>query len=108
MDTMTDSIDSLMRELDELLAAEREAVRGMDSAQIEVLTGEKVKLIERLASQSRQHATPDTIRALSRLRAFALENQLLLVHARDLTRGVVEALSPGRNGGRGALLEVRG
>lgn len=105
---MSESMEQLLGELDGLLASEREALRRMDPMQIEGLSVEKVALLGRLAAASREGVAPETVGELARLRELALQNQLLLVHARDLTRGVVETLSPGHQGGRGSLLEVRG
>lgn len=97
-----------MDELNDLLGAEREALRRMDPLEIEALTVQKVALLGRLSAAPREGATPAFVRELARLREVALQNQLLLVHARDLTRGVVDTLVPGRTSGRGSLLEVRG
>lgn len=96
-----------LAELGDLLTKERAALGRMDAQGVEAVAAEKLELLARLEAADRAEATPQALRELARLREIALENQLLLVHARDLLRGVVEALGPGRDG-RGALLEAVG
>ncbi|OQX69251.1 MAG: hypothetical protein B6A08_06060 [Sorangiineae bacterium NIC37A_2] len=99
--------ESWLVELGELLMKERAALQRMDALGVEAASAEKLALLERLEGKERAEATPEALRELARLREVALENQLLLVHARDLLRGAVESLGPSRDG-RGALLEAVG
>ncbi len=99
--------ETWLAELGDLLTKERAALERMDALGVETASAEKLRLLEQLESKDRAEATPEALRELARLREVALENQLLLVHARDLLRGAVESLGPSRDG-RGALLEAVG
>lgn len=105
------SLGRVVAELDLLLQEETQALRHLDHSALDALTDRKVALLRELASASREGASQELTRALLKVRERALTNQMLTVHARDLTRGVFERLTGSENGkkaGQGRLLEVRG
>ncbi len=97
--------------LNQLLILETEALRCLDHEALDTLTDQKVALLRELANVSRTGADRETLRSISMLRDRALTNQMLMVHARDLTQGVFDRITGNEHGekSRGArLLEVRG
>jgi hypothetical protein len=103
-----ESIETVVRELDDLLNEETAALKRLDHETIDALTSRKVILLRRMGAASRAHVSPAALPLIADVRQKALNNQLLLVHARDLIRGVLETWAPHRVGASGALLEVRG
>lgn len=100
-----------MESLNDLLVEETEALRRLDHKALDALTDRKVELLRELAQVNRNDASHETLRRIARVRNLALTNQMLMVHARDLTQGVFDRLTGNAHGGRVAgarLLEVRG
>ena len=98
-------------ELGQLLSEETDALRRLDHQALESITERKTRLIASLSRVPRDDPDLDTARALAELRKHALSNQLLMIHARDLTQGVFDSMTghsrgAPRSGAR--LLEVRG
>ena len=97
-----------------LLAEEFEALRVLDSQKIDELCAEKLSLMDTLKSASLSTASAQDEELLSELllvRRSVLENQLLLIHARDLSTGMVSRLTTPRGQAGGdapRLLSVKG
>ncbi len=97
--------------LNQLLLEETEALRRLDHETLDSLTERKVALLRELATVNRAGADRETLRAISLVRDRALNNQMLMVHARDLTQGVFDRMTGNTHGtkaGGSRLLEVRG
>lgn len=105
--TNPDPLQQVLAELDQLLDREHAALRKLDHGSLDNITQEKGELASRLKAAERTLQNAELAPVLQRIRRKAFENQLLLVHARDLVRGVLD-LSRGPQSGSGALLEVRG
>jgi flagellar biosynthesis/type III secretory pathway chaperone len=101
-------LDLVLDELQELLDEETAALRKLDHRTLDVLTARKVDLLSEVGQLSRREARATTRQKLVRIRKLALENQLLMIHARDLVRGALETWGPGYVGTTGSLLETRG
>lgn len=72
--------------LDELLREERGAIRRMDGAALEALAAEKDELVRAML-----RGDPDTREALRARTPSLRRNLLLLTHARDCLRDVLDA-----------------
>lgn len=97
--------------LNDLLMQETEALRRLDHETLDSLTASKVALLRELSVVDRSRTDAATLRAISLVRDRALNNQILMVHARDLTRGVFDTLTgiaPGSRTSSPRLLELRG
>lgn len=100
--------ETVLAELDELLSEEGRALQDLDHGAIDGLTARKLALLDKIGRTPRDASSPRVTALLTQLRQRALNNQLLIVHARDLVRGVIETSAPLRAGNGGSLLEVRG
>ncbi len=109
--SVTTPLEAVVERLDQLLTEETTALRRLDSDSIEQLTERKAALLRELGGVSREGATRDTLRLVAQVREKALTNQLLLVHARDMVRGVIDRMAPSfepHNPSGARLLQVRG
>jgi hypothetical protein len=100
----------LLGELSSLLAAENVAVRNLDQDALVELAGKKLEVTEALKALGTAHLDLDDKQQLEQIRAGALQNQLLLVHARDTVRQVLDQVA-GRSGfpaAGGMRLDLRG
>lgn len=103
-----EALDGVLEELEQLLDQETAALRKLNHQEIEQLTARKVMLLGRASQANRGGVNSTTLARLSRIREVALSNQILMVHARDLVRGVLQTWAPGRVGASGTLFETRG
>jgi len=101
-------LSAVLGELDLLLAAESEALRKLDHGTLDELTSQKLDLLDRLARVDRSTASREDVARLGHARELAFQNQLLLVNARELVRGVLHLSASNRVGNGGTLLEIRG
>jgi hypothetical protein len=100
----------LLGELSALLAAENLAVRKLDHDALVDLAGKKLEVTEALKALGTAGFAIDEKKQLEQIRAGALQNQLLLVHARDTVRQVLDQVT-GRSGfpaAGGMRLDLRG
>jgi hypothetical protein len=100
----------LLGELSALLAAENAAVRKLDHDALVDLAGKKLEVTEALKALGTVGFDLDDKKQLEQIRAGALQNQLLLVHARDTVRQVLDHVA-GRSGfpsSGGMRLDLRG
>jgi hypothetical protein len=104
----TQGMDGVLDQLQELLGQETEALRKLDHRALDALTSRKVELLGVVGNLARNGATSGTLSRLAKIRGVALDNQLLMIHARELVRGALETWAPGRVGAAGSLLETRG
>jgi hypothetical protein len=80
----------ILNELQNVLSEERQALVRLDGAAIEELAERKLELDAALRRSARsRQLDAGEIDALGRMRAAALGNQLLLVHARSCVKGIV-------------------
>jgi len=93
---MHEQLRNAFAEIEQVLDAERIALRSLDVPGIELASIRKDQLEERIRSCAASEGLDDEDRrAASRVRKAALENQLLLVHARSCVRGAL-ALATGQ------------
>jgi hypothetical protein len=100
----------LLGELCALLAAENAALRKLDRDGLVELAEKKLEVTESLKALGAGGFDLDDKKQLEHVRASALQNQLLLVHARDTVRQVLDHVA-GRSGyppAGGLRLDVRG
>jgi len=85
----------VLEELATLLEEERSALVRLDRAAIEGLAARKLELDEALTKTVAEHplGAPEK-ELLERVRNGALDNQLLLAHARSCVQGVLSLLAP--------------
>jgi hypothetical protein len=88
--TMERELSLALGELEGLLLSESTALKGLDRDALDAITDRKLALFTKLASIT-QRARPggEEKARLERIKRLALANQLLLVHARDTVRGVL-------------------
>lgn len=107
-----ETLESVLSDLDDLLNEESRALSSLDHQEIERIADRKTDLLRRLSKADREGVTKETLRRTALVRQRALNNQLLMVHARDLIRGVIDAWNPPSYDKRGTppprLLAVRG
>lgn len=100
-----------LSELAEILKEEELALRKMDAGRVLSLSERKLEWMERNGGRELE-TSPAAVDLLRAMRERALKNQLLLVHARDLLQGMIEAQggvrAMGCRDGRARLLEVKG
>lgn len=83
--------DALLGALEHTLEQESTALRSLDRQTLDRLTDEKLTLHEQLLQlRARLKPTPEVRARAERVKALALQNQLLLVHARDCVRSVLQ------------------
>jgi len=100
----------LLGELSALLAAENAALKKLDREALVDLAAKKLQVSEALKALGTVDYNPDDKKQLEQIRAGALQNQLLLVHARDTVRQVIDQVA-GRSGfpaAGGMRLDLRG
>jgi len=100
----------LLGELSSLLAAESTALKNLDRDAIADLAGKKLEVTEALKSLGTVNFDLEDKKQLEQIRVGALQNQLLLVHARDTVRQVIDQVA-GRSGfpsAGGLRLDLRG
>jgi hypothetical protein len=86
---------SVLRELSDLLEAERAALISLDREAIERFATRKLELDRLLSVAASERELGASERALlERVRQGALSNQLLLAHARSCVQGVLSLLTP--------------
>ena len=105
------SFSGAVERLHQILMEETDALRRLDHQTLDQLTSRKVELVDELSHMSRAGADAGTLKMLAFVRERALVNQMLMVHARDLTQGVFDAMTGnayGVRGGGARLLEVKG
>lgn len=84
----------MLDELEELHRAEASALRSLSRDTLDELTDRKLDLWERLrAITSAVHPGPEARATLERIRRAALLNQILLHHARDAVRSILQSAS---------------
>ncbi len=95
--------------LDALLIEEEVALRRLDHESLDKITDRKVDLLEELAQAPRSGQSAALVRTMRSLRDRALVNQMLMIHARELSIGMIEQISGRSQHDKGArFLEVRG
>ncbi|MEO8182509.1 MAG: hypothetical protein ABI895_27040 [Deltaproteobacteria bacterium] len=93
----------VLRELERLLGAERDALARLDREAIEAFATRKLELDAELRQcAAAQPLVPSEKELLERVRQAALSNQLLLAHARSCVQGVLTLLAPGNAPGYSA------
>lgn len=100
----------LLGELSSLLAAENAALKALDRDALVDLSAKKLEVSEALKALGTVSFDRDDKKQLEQIRAGALSNQLLLVHARDTVRQVIDQVT-GRSGfpsSGGMRLDLRG
>jgi hypothetical protein len=109
----TDSISAVLQELEAVLREEHRALRALDYEGIERAAELKVALDARLRAVENEK-TPADLPALKRVRRAALDNQLLIVHARSCLQGIIGMVTgdtfvtyPGATGKRAAPEPLR-
>lgn len=94
---MHEPIRTTLAEIQDVLEAERVALRTLDLPGIELAAERKKQLEERLREFGAKGPLAEDERiAVSKVRDAALANQLLLVHARSCVRGAL-ALATGQS-----------
>jgi hypothetical protein len=85
----------ILAELASVLEAERVALVSLDREAISNYATRKLELDQALQSATNQlKLGPGELELLARVRASALENQLLIAHARSCVQGVLSLLTP--------------
>lgn len=109
----TDSISAVLKELEAVLREEHRALRALDYSGIERAAELKVALDARLRAVEHEKTAAD-LPALQRVRRAALDNQLLIVHARSCLQGLIGMVTgdtfvtyPGATGKRAAPEPLR-
>ncbi|MCA9594297.1 MAG: hypothetical protein KC776_13330 [Myxococcales bacterium] len=88
-DAIPETFDQAVTALESILGEESVALKQLDSRALDALAERKLALVEQL-----KNPPPDAdVERLSRVRRTALENQMLLVHARDTVRGLLATMS---------------
>ena len=82
-------LETILEELEAVLERERSALTRLHIPTIESTSREKLALYERLRS-SDEKPTTELAPRLERIRSRTIENQVLLVHARETARGLAE------------------
>lgn len=108
-----DSISIILDELETVLRAEHEALRKLDYTGIERASEQKLALDGRLRAADATKTAAD-VPKLTRVRKMALNNQLLIVHARacltsiiGLVTGEAQVTYPGATNKRMHVSPVR-
>jgi hypothetical protein len=91
-DAQKTELKATLDELELLHRREATALRRLARDEIDELTDKKLALWERLRAVSAE-VGPDDRAALERIRKAAIMNQILLHHARDAVRSVLQAAS---------------
>ncbi|MFO0565970.1 MAG: hypothetical protein U0263_09930 [Polyangiaceae bacterium] len=84
-----EDVETLLRRLEHVLAEEHAALSKLDIQAVEQAARDKSELGERLRRVDRS-GNPVSAARLERVRRRLLRNQVLLVHARDTTRGLIQ------------------
>jgi hypothetical protein len=118
-DAQQPDLQTTLDELEELHRAEVEVLRRLSRDQLDELIDRKLVLWERLhALTTETKPGPEARAQLERIRSAALRNQVLLHHARDAVRTILQSASgqplsspPGRPAGAiqgGLRVDFRG
>jgi hypothetical protein len=109
----TESISAILEELESVLREEHRALRVLDHEAIERAAEQKLALDARLRAVENQK-TAEHQPALRRVRRAALDNQLLIVHARSCLQSILGMVTgdtfvayPGATGKRAAPEPLR-
>lgn len=86
-------IEEIVQRFDRLLEEERAAIRALDTSQLDRTAEEKAKLADALRSANRDDLKREAA-SVKRLSMSLRRNAILLVHARDSLRDVLEAARP--------------
>lgn len=87
-------LTTILRDLETLHATEAVALRTLSRDVLDDLTDQKVALWEQLREALRfTSPEPEHRTLLERVRRAALHNQILLMHARDAVRSVLQSAS---------------
>lgn len=93
-DAQKQELKATLDELESLHHDESKALRRLSRDQLDELTDRKLALWERLrAVTALQPPGPDERASLERIRRVALSNQILLHHARDAVRTILQNAS---------------
>lgn len=76
-----------------LLTEETEALRHLDHAALDEITSRKQELLLQIEAAPGNQGDDTMIREMREIRQQALMNQVLMVHARDLTQGLINSLT---------------
>lgn len=89
-----DQLSQALADLESILEREALALRRLDREEIDRLTSEKVAVQGRLETlKGTASPAPSEGPRLEKIRKLALQNQLLLVHARDCVRGLIATMT---------------
>lgn len=86
--------EEVLGRLESLIAEEREAIRRVDARRVGALADEKEALM-RAISGGGLEAPPDLLGRFRSIVAALRDNGVLLVHARNCVRDVVQLATPG-------------
>jgi hypothetical protein len=93
-DAQKNQLQATLDELEQLHRDEAIALRRLSKGEIDELTDRKLGLWERLRAVSAESPPgPEHRAALERIRRAALMNQILLHHARDAVRTILQSAS---------------
>lgn len=104
------SVETVLEQMEGLLEQETAALRLLDHEGLDQLTGRKEQLMEMLARFPLQERQPH-LQKLRAVKDHIFANQVLMIHARDLTQGVFDKLTGSgaeQHEKQGRLLSVRG
>ena len=93
-DAQNNELKATLDELEQLHRDEAIALRSLANGELDALTDRKLALWERLGALSAEFPPgPEHRAALERIRRAALMNQILLHHARDAVRTILQSAS---------------
>lgn len=93
-DAQKQELKATLEELESLHQIESLALRRLSRDSLDELTSRKLELWERLCAATAQLSPgPEERASLERIRRQALSNQILLHHARDAVRTILQAAS---------------
>lgn len=88
-----DELKAMLDELEALLHTESAALKDLDRDALDAITDKKLTLFDCLRElRALTPPTQDDRQQLERVKKLALDNQLLLVHARDTVRGIISTV----------------
>jgi hypothetical protein len=90
----SENVARLLEELEATLAEEHRALRALDRESLERSARQKLRLDEELRKETRDtRPRPEHSEQLLRIRRAALENQVLIVHARACVQSVLSMVT---------------
>ena len=104
-------VEALLRQLEHVLADEKRALTALDISAVTQAAEDKLLIQERLIQSIDGAPLAERSRPLlERVKKTALENQILLVNARDTVRGLLQELTgaPGSGYARGGAQRLGG